>query len=214
MKNISLYILKFFGWRLQADIPPDKKFIIIGAPHTSNWDFPLAILALSAMGLKFHWVGKHTLFRFPFGFFFKALGGVPVDRNIRQSFIQKMIGLFSNSNPFILAIAPEGTRAKTGYWKTGFYSIAIDAGIPIALGYLDYKNKTMGVGATLYPTRDIEKDFLVIQKFYANKTGRFPDKQGPVQLRQKEILRYHSKQNGPLTQDVVNVNQADTKSDP
>lgn len=213
IKNISLYILRFFGWRLQADIPPDKKFIIIGAPHTSNWDFPLALLALAGMGLNFNWVGKHTLFRFPFGFFFKALGGIPVDRNIRQSFIQKMIDLFSTSEELILAIAPEGTRAKTGYWKTGFYSIAVDAGTPIALGYLDYKNKTMGIGATLFPTRDIEKDFHIIQEFYANKTGRFPEKQGPIQLRQKEILRYHSKLNGCLAQNTSTVKQTDTRSD-
>ena len=213
MKEISLFILRFFGWRLQADTPPDKKFIIIGAPHTSNWDFPLALLALAGMGLDFNWVGKHTLFRFPFGFFFTALGGIPVDRNIRQSFIKKMIDLFSTSDEFILAIAPEGTRAKTGYWKTGFYSIAVDAGIPIALGYLDYKNKTMGVGATLYPTSDIEKDFRIIQEFYASKTGRFPEKQGPIQLRQKEILRYHSKLNGCLAQNTSTVEQTDTRSD-
>lgn len=198
---ISAQILKFFGWQLDLQLPTEKKYIIIGAPHTSNWDFPLALLALSAMGLRFSWVGKHTLFSFPFGSFFRTLGGIPVDRHIRQSFIAKMIDLFSSSDELILAIAPEGTRAKTAYWKTGFYSIAVEAVVPIALGYLDYKNKKIGVGATLYPSQSILADFQVIQQFYAGKTGKFPEKQGPVQLRQKDIQRYREKQDCLLPPD-------------
>ncbi len=175
----------------------EKKYIIIGAPHTSNWDFPLAILALYAMGLRFSWVGKHTLFRFPFGFIFRALGGIPVDRHIRQSFIAKMIDLFAASDDFILAIAPEGTRAKTAYWKTGFHAIAQEASVPIALGYLDYKLKLIGVGATLHPSWSIEEDFRILQGFYAGKTGKYQENQGPVQLRPKKDVKIREQQTCP-----------------
>lgn len=202
IRHISKKILSLFGWKLQAELPTEKKYLIIGAPHTSNWDFPLAIIALAAMGLKFSWVGKHTLFRFPFGYFFKALGGIPVDRHVRQSFIHKIIALFSSSDTLILAIAPEGTRAKTAYWKTGFYSIAVEAGVPVALGFLDYSTKTIGVGATFFPSRRIEEDFRILQKFYSEKTGKYPDKQGPVQLRQKEIARYRTHTTGEQAQDA------------
>ncbi len=191
---ISAQILKACGWQLDRRLPAEKKYIIIGAPHTSNWDFPLAILALYALGLRFSWVGKHTLFRFPFGYVFRALGGIPVDRHIRQSFITKMISLFASSGELILAIAPEGTRAKTSHWKTGFHVIAREAAIPIALGYLDYRDKKIGVGATLYPSPRIEDDFLVLQQFYAGKIGKYPAQQGPVQLRQKEMDRYRQQQ--------------------
>ena len=193
IRYISALILKTLGWQLCTVLPAEKKYLVVGAPHTSNWDFPLAILALSAMGLRFSWIGKHTLFRFPFGYFFRALGGVPVDRHIRQGFIKKMIELFSSSDELVMAIAPEGTRAQTAYWKTGFYSIAVEAAVPVALGYLDYKHKKIGIGATLYPTGNIEEDFQFIQKFYADKTGKYPEKQGPVQLRQKEIKRSREK---------------------
>lgn len=196
IRSISAQILKILGWQLDVRLPEENKYLIVGAPHTSNWDFPLAILALSAMGLRFSWVGKHTLFRFPFGYVFRALGGIPVDRNVRQGFIGRMIELFSSSDRLVMAIAPEGTRARTAYWKTGFYSIAVEAAVPIALGYLDYRNKTIGVGATLYPTANIEDDFLIIEKFYAGKTGKFPEKQGPIQLRRKELDRYRERRTG------------------
>ncbi len=100
-----------------------------------------------------------------------------------------MIELFCSSEQLVIAIAPEGPRAKTAHWKTGFCAIAVEAAVPIALGYLDYKNKKIGVGATLYPSRSIEDDFQIIQKFYAGKTGKYPEQQGPVQLRRKDIQR-------------------------
>lgn len=174
-------------------LPVEEKYLVIGAPHTSNWDFPLALLALSAMDLDFSWVGKHTLFRFPFGIFLKAIGGIPVDRHIRQGFIKQMIAHFSSSPTIILALAPEGTRAKTTYWKTGFYSIAIEAAVPIALGFIDYKNKQLGIGATLHPSGNIEEDFSLLRQFYQTKTGKFPEKQGSVHVRQKDVQRLQDK---------------------
>ncbi len=182
-------LLKVFGWRVTSGNIVQKKFIIIGAPHTSNWDFPLALLALSALGLKFSWIGKHSLFRPPFGGLFRFLGGIPLDRNVRLSFIENMTTLFNKANDLKLAIAPEGTRSKKNHWKTGFYYIAVAAKVPVALAYIDYQKKELGIGPLLFPTGNLEKDFHSIRSFYLNKTGKIPENQSTIRLRKREIKR-------------------------
>lgn len=182
LKIVSRYILSALGWQVDAQLPSEKKFVIIGAFHTSNWDFPLGILGLWAMGLKASWAGKHTLFRGPLGPIFKLLGGIPVDRTVHTGFIQRIAELYESRDQMALTIAAEGTRSKTEHWKTGFYHIATAAKVPIALGYLDYGNKKLGVGATLYPCGDINKDFEIIREFYQDKTGLRPENQGPIAL--------------------------------
>lgn len=189
LSGISKFLLGLFGWRVYKSDISQKKFIIIGAPHTSNWDFPSALLALSAMEISFSWIGKHTLFQPPFGFIFRLLGGIPVDRNIRLSFTNNMVQLFNNSENLKLAIAPEGTRAKKDHWKTGFYYIAVAAKVPVALGYIDYGKKELGIGPLFTPTGDIEKDFDFISNFYKDKTGKFPENQSIIRLRKREIER-------------------------
>ena len=168
--------------QLDAQLPTENKYVIIGAFHTINWDFPIGILGLWAMGLKASWVGKHTLFRGPFGPIFRLIGGIPVDRTIHTGFSQRIAELYESHDQMTLAIAAEGTRSKTEHWKTGFYFIAVQARVPIALGYLDYGKKRLGIGATLYPTGDIIKDFEIIREFYRDKTGLRPENQGPVAL--------------------------------
>ena len=182
MKRIAQFILSALGWQLDAQLPSEKKYVIIGAFHTSNWDFPLGILGLWALGLKASWVGKHTLFRGPLGPIFRLIGGIPVDRTIHTGFIKRIAELYQSRDELALTIAAEGTRSKTEHWKTGFYFIAMEAQVPIALGFLDYRNKRLGVGATLYPTGDINSDFEVIREFYQDKTGLRPENQGPVKL--------------------------------
>lgn len=182
LKKISQLILSAMGWQIDAQLPREKKYVIIGAFHTSNWDFPIGILGLWAMGLKASWVGKHTLFRGPLGPLFKLIGGIPVDRTIHTGFIQRVAELYQSRDQMALTIAAEGTRSKTEHWKTGFYFIATQARVPIALGYLDYGNKRLGVGATLYPTGDIVKDFEIIREFYKDKSGLRPENQGPIAL--------------------------------
>lgn len=174
--------LRLFGWKVVKVLPEEKKYLVIGAPHTSNWDFPLGLLALGAMNLKLCWVGKHTLFKWPFGYFFKALGGIPVDRTVHTGFIHKIAELYRDSDSLTLTMAPEGTRSKTEYWKSGFYHIAMEANIPIALGFLDYPNKTLGIGKYFTPTGDTEKDMQVIVEFYSPIKGKYPEKQGPIIL--------------------------------
>ena len=182
LKKISQLILSLLGWQLDARLPSEKKFVITGAFHTSNWDFVYGILGMWALGLKASWVGKHTLFRGPLGPIFKRMGGIPVDRTIHTGFIRRIAELYKSRDEMALTIAAEGTRSKTEYWKTGFYYIAVEANVPIALAYLDYGNKKLGVGATLHPNGDIQQDFENIREFYKDKSGLRPENQGPIAL--------------------------------
>ncbi|MGB3212661.1 MAG: lysophospholipid acyltransferase family protein [Desulforhopalus sp.] len=187
IQSLSSALLSWFGWRVEMEEVLDDKILIIGAPHTSNWDFPLTLLALSALGLRFSWIGKHTIFKGPLGSFFRSIGGIPVNRKVRSSFIDAMVSAFSQREQLVLAIAPEGTRAKKNHWKAGFYHIAVKAQVKICFGFIDYPTKTIGLGPTFIPSKNIVSDFEVIRKFYSNKSGKHPEKESAVQLRQKEI---------------------------
>jgi 1-acyl-sn-glycerol-3-phosphate acyltransferase len=183
MQAISRFILRVFGWQAELAVQMVDKCVLVGAPHTTNWDFPLAILGMSAMGIKFNWVAKHTLFRWPLGIIMRALGGIPLDRKTGGAgFALKAVEKFHLPDSFILAIAPEGTRHKTDHWKSGFYKIALKSNVPIALGYVDYKKKKIGIGKLFTPTGDKNKDFLLVKNFYADKSGKYPEKQGKIRL--------------------------------
>ena len=135
------------------------------------------------MGIKINWIGKDSLFHRPFGGLMRSLGGIPVDRSKRNKFVDQMIAAFHKYREFVMVIAPEGTRKKTEYWRSGFYYIAQGANVPIALSYLDYRRKVGGVGAWLMPSGDIQSDLGVIRDFYGKVTGKFPQQQGEIQLR-------------------------------
>ena len=186
LSRLSMWILNTLGWTIHADLPGIKKYVAIAAPHTSNWDFPLGILAAKAINLKVHWMGKHTLFRWPYGWFFRLIGGTPIQRDGGQNYIEQMSDLFDRSEQLILALAPEGTRAKTDHWKTGFYYIARAAKVPIMMAYLDFGNKQLGTGELFYPGGDIEADFAQIRLFYANRRGKNPANASPIQVRKNE----------------------------
>ena len=183
---LSKFVLRILGWTLEINLPPQKKYVLVGAPHTSNWDLPLGLLYMSAVGLHFSWAGKHTIFRGPAGTILRSFGGIPVDRRIRSGFIEQMSELFDSHETMILAITPEGTRSKALYWKTGFYYIALNAKVPITLGYLDYKEKKLGVGYSFLPSGNIEKDMKIVRAFYRGKTGRHPEQQGEIAILPKE----------------------------
>lgn len=179
-------LLRLFGWRLDDRLPPVPRYVCIGVPHTSNWDLAVGLAAMLGLGFPPRWVGKHTLFRGPMGPVMRALGGVPVDRRVSTDFVSQVVERFREAEerdePFVLVIAPEGTRSPTERWKTGFYHIARQAGVPIALGYADYPNRCTGVGGWLEPTGDLEADMEEIRSFYAGKTGKRPENQGPVRV--------------------------------
>jgi len=179
------WILIKLGWTFHVELPETSKFVAIAAPHTSNWDFPLGILAAKAIHLKIHWMGKHSMFRWPYGWFFRAIGGTPIQRSGGQNYILQMVDLFNRSEHLVLALAPEGTRSKTDHWKTGFHAIARAANVPILMAYLDYANKQVGIGGMFYPGEDIEADFKQIREFYKNRHGKNPEKESLIQVRKK-----------------------------
>jgi 1-acyl-sn-glycerol-3-phosphate acyltransferase len=184
MQALSRFILKIFGWQANLSVQMVDKCVLVAAPHTTNWDFPFALLGMSAMGIKFNWVAKHTLFRWPLGFFMRFLGGISLDRRSGGArFVIKAVETFHDLDRFVLAIAPEGTRHRTDYWKAGFYKIATRSNVPIALGYVDFRNKKIGIGKIFMPTGDRDKDFILIKDFYLNKAGKYPQKQGEIRLR-------------------------------
>jgi len=185
LSRFSIWLLNSLGWTIQADLPDIKKYVAIAAPHTSNWDFPLGILAAKAIRLKVHWMGKHTLFRWPYGWFFRAIGGTPVYREQGQNYIRQMAELFNRSEQLVLALAPEGTRSKTDHWKTGFHYIARAAKVPIVMAYLDFGHKQVGIGELFYPGEDIEADFDKIRQFYANRIGRNPENTSLIQVKKQ-----------------------------
>lgn len=172
---ISLFLLKILGWKKEGTLPVEKKYVMIAAPHTSNWDFLYTILIAFAFKLKIFWMGKNTLFKKPFGPLVKWMGGIPVNRDRSNNLVDETIAWFNKNERLVIVVPPEGTRSKTTYWKTGFYHIAYGAGVPILLGYLDYKRKAGGFGPTFHPTGLIDDDMVIIRDFYSNITGRNPD---------------------------------------
>ncbi len=160
-----------------------KKFILIGAPHTTNWDLPIGLLCFWSLPIRLTWVAKKQLFVGPLNYFFRALGGVPVDRSQHTGFIEQIVQQFDEHEEMIFGLTPEGTRSKVDYWKTGFYYIALRAKVPICLAYIDYPNRTIGFGKVIKPTGDIDKDFKIIKTFYQDKIGKYPENQGPVTIK-------------------------------
>jgi 1-acyl-sn-glycerol-3-phosphate acyltransferase len=176
IRSLALCFLKLFGWRLEGRLPDVDKLVVIAAPHTSNWDFPILISLAFGLRAKAGWLGKSTLFRWPFGFLSIWMGGIPVYRSASYNMVAQSVEMFRKSEKLILAVPPEGTRGKVSHWKTGFYYIALGAEVPIAMGFIDYKRKATGVGPVIYPTGDIEADMEIIRNFYANVTAKYPDK--------------------------------------
>ena len=183
LKLFAKKILKLAGWQIDIVLPEEKKFVLIGAPHTSNWDFPLALLTFWTLDLKIYWVAKIQMFWGPLHPLFTSLGGIPVDRKSTQGFIEQITERFNQTDEMVLTIAPEGTRSKTKHWKSGFYHIAVSAKVPICLAYIDYSKRTMGFTQVVYPSGDIDADMEIIAKFYANIKGKQPKNQGPVELK-------------------------------
>jgi 1-acyl-sn-glycerol-3-phosphate acyltransferase len=177
MKGFAKFILyTILGWKLESDFPKDiKKYVVIAAPHTSWQDFPIAILARMASGTMVNFIGKNSLFNGPFGFFFRGLGGTPVDRSQSNNLVDAIVQIFNSKEEFRLGLSPEGTRKKVDKWKTGFYYIAKGANVPIVMATLDFENKKIKISKPYYTTDDKEKDFKFFYSFYENVIGKNPE---------------------------------------
>jgi 1-acyl-sn-glycerol-3-phosphate acyltransferase len=182
LARLARAIMKLIGWQILGEFPDLPKYVLVGAPHTSNWDFPLIMLWMFASGVRFNWIGKDTLFSGPLGPLYYKLGGIPVRRDRHYNFVDQIVDVFNSSERLIIAIAPEGTRGKTTYWKSGFYYMATGAGVPVVLGFIDFSRKQVGIGPTFEPSGDIHADFGELREFYAEKKGLYPQKQGTIRL--------------------------------
>lgn len=180
MKKISKFILcNLMGWQTVNTFPSNlNKYIIIVAPHTSWLDFPVGVLARFSLGIKGRYIGKHTLFKPPYGFIFRALGGTPVDRSKSANRVEAIVDLFQENDEFILALSPEGTRKKIDKWKTGFYYVAKGANVPIVMAGLDYSNKKVIISEPYNLTDNIKNDFNHFHNFFKNIKGKYPDNFG------------------------------------
>ncbi len=177
MKGFWKFIFfTLMGWKYEGMFPSElKKYVVIAAPHTSWLDFPIAILARNASGEKINFIGKNSLFKGPFGWMFKALGGAPVDRSKSNNLVDAIVDIFNSREQFRLGLSPEGTRKKVEKWKTGFYYIAKGAEVPIVMATLDFGNKRIKISEPFYPTEDREKDFEYFHSFYEGVQGKHPE---------------------------------------
>jgi 1-acyl-sn-glycerol-3-phosphate acyltransferase len=176
-KIITRFILKVIGWKVINHIPAGtQKCVVTMAPHTSNWDFLLGWLGYSSLGIKSTYLIKKEAFFFPLGALLKALGAIPVDRKSKNNVVHQVVEMFNKSESMFLTITPEGTRSLSRNWKRGYYYIAENAGVPIAFGFLDYKEKVGGIGQMLTPRGDYEADLKVMEAFYADKNPLHPEK--------------------------------------
>ena len=173
----SRAFLKLKGWTVEGQLPPEAaKSVFIAAPHTSNWDLPYTLMVAFALRLNICWMGKDSLFRWPFGPVMRWLGGIAVDRDKSSNLVAASAqAIVRADGPLQLVVPPEGTRGKTRQWKTGFYFIALQAKVPIVLAYMDYQRKVSGLGPLFTPTGDVEADMAVIKRFYAPIKGRNVD---------------------------------------
>ncbi len=176
LRRSARVYLKIFGWRLEGSPPDIPKYVIIAAPHTTNWELPMALMAAFAFRVNIYFMGKDSLFRRPFGRLFRWLGGIPVARSKSTGLVAQTVRAFDENERLVIVMAPEGTRSKTGHWRSGFYHIADGAGVPIVLAYLDYGRKVAGIGPVITPTGDVEADMRKIRVFYAHITGKHPEK--------------------------------------
>jgi 1-acyl-sn-glycerol-3-phosphate acyltransferase len=182
---IGRFWLRLFGWKIAGETPTYRKFVLIAAPHTSNWDFPFMLATAYAMRVHISWFGKHTLFIPPWGWLMRRLGGIPVDRRAPQTLVTQMVEQFGQSEDLVLAVPPEGTRGKVNVWKSGFYHIAAGSGVPIGLGYLDYDRKLCGVGMFVIPSGNVTADMNMIRSFYHDIRGKHPDLETEPRLREE-----------------------------
>lgn len=178
-----LTLWRLLGWRVERDLPDIPRYVILGVPHTTNWDYVhMLAVALHARRRPYVTV-KHTLFHGPIGWFIKAMGGIPIDRTRSTNVVDQLAARIKSAKRMVLVFTPEGTRSKSAHWKTGFYYTALKADVPIVCAYIDYRRKCVGSGLVLYPTGDIHADFEQIQVFYkTHGYPKYPQNWTPLQL--------------------------------
>ncbi len=181
-RTIGNLLLRLTGWAYEGGLPASRRYVLIAAPHTSNWDFFYMMAMAWSLGVRLRWMGKASLFVFPHGWLFSLLGGLPIRRDARMNVVEQSAARFASADELVLAVPAEGKRERGTHWRSGFYHIARRAEVPIVLGYLDYARKRGGMGAEVRPSGDVRADMDRLRAFYADKVGRYPEKFTPPLL--------------------------------
>ncbi|MFK7975150.1 MAG: lysophospholipid acyltransferase family protein [Halioglobus sp.] len=184
-RRLARILLRLFGWKIEGAKPPIDRYVLIAAPHTSNWDFPLMMAFAAAFDIRIKWMAKHSLFRPPMGPFMRAMGGLPIIRHESRNIVDNMVAALESAEQLVLVVPAEGTRARVDYWKSGFYHIARQANVPIVPSFLDWGAKRGGFGPAMTPSGDVRQDMQYFRDFYAGMTGKFPELFGPIGLREE-----------------------------
>lgn len=167
-------ILKILGWKVLGELPQEKKFIMAVAPHTSNWDFIIGVAVLFALNIRIKFLGKKSIFIWPFTFILTQIGGIPIDRSDRHGLVGKMVTCFKGNECFILALSPEGTRSKTKEWKSGFLHIAYQANVPVVPISFDFKKKEVNLLPATYIDKDIGSELSRFKLYFDNVCAKNP----------------------------------------
>lgn len=173
-------------WKYEGTVPPDESFVAIGAPHTSNWDFVVFLAVLWEFRVRAGFLGKDTLFRWPLGILMRRLGGIPVNRARPLGVIDEAVAAFGKTRPMILVIAPESTRGRTPYWRSGFHRIAAAAEVRILPAFVDRSERRAGFGKPIPVTGDLANDMNNIRSYYRSKFETEPENMGPIRLRSED----------------------------
>jgi len=171
---------------MEGTRPEHERYVLIAAPHTSNWDFPLMLMFAAAFDIKVTWMAKHSLFFPPLGWMLRAMGGMPIIRHENRNVVASMVDVFNGADQLVLVVPTEGTRERVEHWKSGFYHIARQADLPIVPSFLDFGQKRGGFGPAMRPTGNVGEDMQYFRDFYAGMQGKFPDKFGPIRLREED----------------------------
>ena len=171
LRKIARFGINISGWTIKGMVPDEERIVIIAAPHTSNWDFVLAMLAIFGLNIKLRWLGKHSIFKPGFKNFFKWLGGIPVYRDNPSNLIDNVVKIVKREKSIVIAMTPEGTRKKVKRWKTGFLRIAKQTHSKILLISIDAPTKSIEIGKVFNPTGNSEDDLAFIQKYYSSFRG-------------------------------------------
>ncbi len=171
---VGKMIFSVMGWRIDGELPNVPKFVAIGAPHTTNWDFVMGMASLLAMGIHVHWLGKDSIFKWPATYLWQWLGGMPIDRSSPHGVVEQTVELFRSHERLIIALSPEGTRKTVEKWRMGFYYIAHGAHVPILLVCFDYEHKRLVLGPLFVPTGDAAADLRKILEYYTPVKGKYP----------------------------------------
>jgi 1-acyl-sn-glycerol-3-phosphate acyltransferase len=186
ISKLALFFLHLLGWDLIGKRPEPRKYVMVGAPHTSNWDFIYFYLGALAFKIPISFMIKDTVFKGPLAPILRWMGGIPIDRSNRHNVVEQMVDAFNERKDLALLIPPSGTRRRTDYWKSGFYYIALEAKVPLVLAIMDYGSKQVGTKEIYMLTGDLKRDMAVIRGVYEPVVAKYPEMKSRIRLRQED----------------------------